>query len=254
MRLLLNFISQMLCSSAKTQDITHLMLTWVAAYVVYALNVKKKWSSHGKVLHSLWKSGQRNFSWAQRSSWRGSTEHQSAHIRHIYLLLRSRPSGWTGFIFYERQLPAQIKWLLWPRLVSSARGGHRPGVSPEGPPDWTSQIRESSSKEVKTGCKLKQHFENNVKFKQHWPVNIIIIIIIIKNIFFHALNWTFAGLFQGTNDLGCCRHPGPRFQRESREIWPENVFIDKGIKHFHMLYTPYTPALCLRPMFVSVCC
>lgn len=179
MRLLLNFISQMLCSSAKTQDITHLMLTWVAACVVYALNVKKKWSSHGKVLHSLWKSGQRNFSWAQRSSWRGSTEHQSAHIRHIYLLLRSRPSGWTGFIFYEQQLPAQIKWLLWPRLVSSAGGGHRPGVSPEGPPDWTSQIRESSSKEVNTGCTLKQHFENNVKFKQHWPVNIIIIIIII---------------------------------------------------------------------------
>lgn len=219
--------------------------------LVWFMNVERKWSSPGKMLHSLLKSDQRNLSWAQRSSWWGSTEHQSAHIRHIYLLLWSRPSGWTGFIFYEQQLPAKIKWLLWPRLVSSTGGGHRPGVSPEMAPDWTSQIRESSSEEVKTGCKLKQHFQNNVKFKQLWPVNIIII---KKNKKCHPLNWTFAGLFQGTNDLGCCRHPGPRFQRESREIWPENVFIDKGIKHFHMLYTPYTPALCLRPMFVSVCC
>lgn len=181
MRLLLNFISQMLCSSAKTQDITHLMLNLLYLQLVWFMHWmwRKSGACKGKCCILCWSLAS-GTSPGPKGAAGGEVLNTNQHILDTFIsCCGPDPLAGLGLFFYEQQLPAKIKWLLWPRLVSSAGGGHRPVVSPEGPPDLTSQIRESSSKEVKTGCKLKQHFENNVKFKQHWPVNITIILKII---------------------------------------------------------------------------
>lgn len=194
----------------------------------------KSWTSVGNSCILHWILARGTFFSGPKGATGKSTEAQSAKIRHIDLLLQSRPSGWTGFILYEQRCPAKTKWLLWPRLASSAGGGHGQEHLQEDPQlDLPDQLKIFK----KGGTGIAAIWQKCFIWIQH---ELKIIPMIWRE------DW-----LDYSNVPNNLRGPAPRWQRECLKI---GLLIDKRIKHLLMLYSSHTPTLCLRPMFVSACC
>lgn len=142
MRLLLNFISQMLCSCAKTPHITtsdaNVSCSLCGLCTECGGKVELAWGNAAFFL----KSGQSTSPPVPKRAAGGEVLNPNQHILDTFIsCCGPDPLAGLGLFLMNSDCQQKQNSYYGPRLVSSAGGEHRPGVSPEGTPDWTPQIQ-----------------------------------------------------------------------------------------------------------------